>query len=75
MFISTNCPMCGDYKNVEVSDIKYTEWMAGRRYVQNLGLSRYDAERLLTGICPICWDEMFCVDELEDATDMGESAF
>lgn len=54
------CPTCNQTQNVAITSDKLFAYHQGA-YAQDV-LSAYDAdvrERFITGICGICWNEMF----------------
>jgi len=58
------CPMCGESKTVSISSEQLFAYNQGA-YAQDV-LSAYDAdvrERFISGVCGICWDEMFNFDD------------
>lgn len=59
--IYTKCPRCGSEKTFMVSDEQYELWKSGKSYIQDIlpELSATDRERLITGICGKCWNEIF----------------
>ena len=54
---------CGSQITLEVADADYVRWQHGT-HIQDAFpyLSVDDRERLITGICPECWDRMFDAD-------------
>ena len=68
--IATTCPMCGDTKVLSLSEKGYKAWQNGaliQRALPDLGAD--DRERLISGICPSCWDKMFSVPDDDDDED------
>ena len=61
MEIQTQCPFCADQHIVDVDRNGYVQWSIGDKLIQDAlpTLSSDDRERLLTGICPDCWNESF----------------
>lgn len=61
------CPMCKTESYVMVGATDYANWQNGE-LAQNAFpyLSLNDRERLISGICPKCWDKMFGVGVDED---------
>ena len=57
---SKPCPECGDVKELEVSETDYRAYTVLRQHIQDAfpTMPADDRERLLTGICPSCWDRM-----------------
>jgi len=65
--VTTTCPMCGDTAVLNVSAAGYAAWQNGTIIQTALPeLDVDDRERLISGICPICWDKMFSVPEDDD---------
>lgn len=66
--IETRCPFCGKTATVEVPVDGFIAWQFGatvQRAFPNLDANT--RERLVSGICPTCWDKMFSVpDDDED---------
>ena len=60
VYVSRNCPFCGKYWEVEVSEADYWNWKNGE-LVQNAFpyLNANDREIFISGICSECWDNMF----------------
>lgn len=60
MNVVRTCPDCGDSKILTVDGESFLRWMAKEIPVQEAfpELSEDDRERMLTGICPPCWDEL-----------------
>lgn len=58
--VPTTCPFCGSKKDVVVDPIQYNMWRHHGFAIQNAmpQLSASDRERLVTGACDDCWDEM-----------------
>ena len=63
---SKPCPYCGRVKTLTVSAVKWRAWRAGNLLAQQVGLSADDTERMMTGLCPDCWD-LHIVDAAERA--------
>lgn len=60
MKLICSCPICGDTKEIEVFKKDFIAWDNGALIQRAFPyLSANDRERLSTGICPTCWDEMF----------------
>lgn len=66
----TVCPFCGEMTTVLVNKDDYVEWLNGA-LIQNVFpyLSADERERLISDICPSCWDKMFSEDEEEEEED------
>lgn len=60
VFVGRECPFCGEYHEVEVSEADFYAWQGGE-LIQNAMpyLSADDREILISGICPSCWEKMF----------------
>ena len=58
--ITCICPICGQEEEVPVYAEDYADWENGE-LIQNAFpyLSANQRERLMTGICPDCWDNLF----------------
>ena len=58
--VITRCPMCKKIASVNIKTEQLERIEAGE-HIQNVcpELSDDDRERLITGICPRCWDDMF----------------
>ena len=65
--VITACPFCGHANEVEVNEIDYLDWQDGM-LVQDAFpyLSANEREKLVSGICPSCWDKMFPPEEDEE---------
>lgn len=59
------CPFCGDYTTLEVESEDLDKYNRHVVHVQEAFPYIEDAERerLITGICPKCWDENFKDDD------------
>jgi hypothetical protein len=65
--IETVCPICASMKIVSVCDADYARWQRGTKIQEAFPyLDEDDLERVLTGICPLCWDSLFDLDGQED---------
>ena len=59
MEVLCRCPLCGSAKFVAVRKKDYIAWSEGALIQRAFPyLSANDRERLSTGICEECWDEM-----------------
>ena len=60
MIIRTKCPSCGDTEDLDLPASQYENWRRGA-LIQNCfpELSADDRERLVSGMCPECWDKLF----------------
>lgn len=58
--LHTHCPVCGESYSLEVYEKDFDRWKSGV-HVQDAFpyLDADDRERLISGICPKCWDKMF----------------
>jgi hypothetical protein len=58
--IPTKCPRCAGTKVLVVKATDHRRWQKGE-FVQKAFpyLSTDDRERLISGTCPTCWDELF----------------
>lgn len=65
--IHTSCPMCREEYSVTVSGKDFDRWKSGV-HVQDAFpyLNADDRERLISGICPKCWEETFGEDDDDD---------
>jgi len=72
--IETHCPFCGKTAIVEVPTDGFIAWQGGATIQR--AFPKLDAdtrERLVSGICPTCWDKMFSVpDDDEDEEDYDD---
>ena len=60
VLVRTTCVTCGAQKIHEVSKEGYDAYMSGARVSEAFpDLSLEDKERFISGICPVCWDQMF----------------
>ncbi len=59
--LTVTCPECLEKSELEVGAAAYAVWIGGRGLIQEIfpELKAADRERLQTGICPRCWDELF----------------
>lgn len=55
--VQVQCPICMEQAHVVVPLLGYLRWHEGE-LIQNAlpSLNADDRERLITGICPSCWD-------------------
>ena len=61
---SPPCPGCQEVKTLEVTAEAYMAWQMGKHIQDAMPeLSANDRERLITGYCPECWDELFSEEE------------
>lgn len=66
MLVKTTCPICHCDTYIMVDAEEYARWQAGELIqVAMPGLDADEREMLISGICPVCWDDMFG-DEDED---------
>jgi hypothetical protein len=68
---SKPCPSCGGTTKIVVNRDGYLAWSRGDTLIQRAmpELSADDRERLITGFCTPCWDEMFAEPEDDDDDD------
>ena len=60
ILVKTTCPMCHFDNYVSVGAEDYANWQNGQLTQDAFPyLSMNDRERLISGICPRCWDKMF----------------
>ena len=66
--LSKPCPECGQQKTFTVDKDNYRKWIHGEMLVQEAfpEINNEDRERLISGICPKCWNKMFRGMEEED---------
>jgi Zn ribbon nucleic-acid-binding protein len=58
--VGTRCPECKKEQSVEVSAEGYDAWKKGELIQRAMPeLNAATRERLITGLCPECWDAMF----------------
>lgn len=58
--IATQCPQCGDTKDIAVPLAQYMRWSEGELIQHAMPqLDADDRERCITGICPACWEREF----------------
>lgn len=73
MTITTMCPMCRSIAKITVKGYDYDAFLNGVNISECFPyLSAEDRERLLTGICPDCWDNMFPLPEEDDDIDIED---
>lgn len=72
--VVSTCPMCGDTKVFSLPEAGYKAWQDGMVIQQALPeLDANDRERLISGICPTCWDKMFSIpDDEEEGEDYDD---
>ena len=60
VYVGRNCPFCGKYHEVMVSEADFFAWQDGE-LAQNAFpyLSADEREILISGICPACWEATF----------------
>jgi hypothetical protein len=62
--VTTQCRFCGKVHIMQVDQEGYDRWRAGTLIQRALpSLSHEDRERLISGTCPICWDNIFGEEE------------
>ena len=58
--LTCTCPFCGDIKDITVTKKDFIAWDSGALIQRAFPyLDPSDRERLMTGICPTCWEGMF----------------
>ena len=58
--VPTVCPRCGSLYVLQVPEDEWANYERGMLIQRALrSLSAEDRERLITGICPGCWRDMF----------------
>jgi hypothetical protein len=63
------CPRCGGTKDLEVQFSEVVAYESGAKIQDAFPrMSADDRERLLTGYCPDCWNQIFPEEEDEDET-------
>lgn len=62
--VPTKCPICASEKSIPVVSTDYKAWQNGA-FVQNAFpyLDDDNRERLVTGTCNECWDNMFAFED------------
>lgn len=65
--ITTKCPVCGNEKSFDLDADKWNRYLS-TEHIQDLfpELNEEDRERLITGICPNCWNDIFSDDEEDE---------
>lgn len=64
---SLPCPDCNSTLGVSIRGAYLYRYNQGAHITEVLpDLSPADRERFITGICPICWDKLFPIDEDEE---------
>ena len=60
MLITTTCPLCGDTEDIYTPTKNFIDWEDGMLIQKAMPfLSDDDRERLVSGLCPACFDKMF----------------
>lgn len=68
--VETTCPICHATAIILVAESDYLDWKDGKDTYECFPyLSANEREMLITGVCPICWDEMMSSDDDEDIED------
>lgn len=64
VWVGRECPFCGEYHEVKVSEADYAAWQGGD-LAQDVFPYLTPAEReiLISGICPKCWAKTLGVEE------------
>lgn len=75
--VRTQCPTCKEKKDVPVKLASYNSWMYHGMLIQEAfpELNDDDRERIMTGTCQKCWDDMWDYMEDEESNDDEEPAF
>ena len=69
--VVTQCPFCGRGNEVEVNEIDYLDWQDGMMAQDAFPyLSADEREKLISGICPACWEKYFGSDEEPDSDEV-----
>ena len=64
MTIETSCPFCGSGDCIAVDDNGYRAYLAGKNIDEALPeLTESQRERLVSGICDKCWDNLMPEDK------------
>lgn len=66
--VSIRCPFCGQTQELRMTADqyeRYCKWKRGKGCIQNMlpDISASKREQLMTGICPTCWDSLFCEED------------
>lgn len=62
--IATYCPICHTSHDVEVPIDRFILWKGGLSVQEAFpDMPPEERERLISGICPECWDKLFPVGE------------
>lgn len=65
--VETICPICHAITIIVVEESDYLDWKDGKNTYECFPyLSDYEREMLITGVCPVCWDEMMPADDDDD---------
>lgn len=59
--VQTTCPRCKMFSYLEVESDQYYSWREGKQHIQDAlpTLTAIQREKLITGICGSCWEEIF----------------
>lgn len=58
--IVTHCIVCDKKSTLSVNEDEYNDWRSGTLIQKAMpSLSLDEREKLISGTCPECWDEMF----------------
>lgn len=72
MKIEKRCPHCGKLQTLEVNEVQFSDWLAGKNtQIAFPDLSADQREILMSGICPECWEDIF-QDEDEEESEYNE---
>lgn len=65
--IVTQCPMCRSISEIGVNEADYWDWQDGVHTQDAFPyLTAHEREKLISGICPTCWEKMFPPEEEEE---------
>jgi hypothetical protein len=58
--LTTTCSMCKEKSELVVDSVSFFAWRGGK-FVQDAfpELTADEREKLISGTCPSCWEEMF----------------
>ena len=60
VYVGCECPFCGKYHDVRVSEADYWNWKGGELAQDAFPyLTAEEREFLISGICPDCWNKIF----------------
>lgn len=74
--VETTCPICHTTTIILVEESDYLDWKDGKNTYECFPyLSDNEREMLITGVCPICWDEMMPADDNDYTEDDDEGDY